>query len=197
MFVLLEDILEYDNINIWLSGTCSTKVVDGIPEGGALGPRCYTVLPDDLLKSLVHEGFGVGTDFSMPTSWKSHNWECSGTPTPLLTDWLVTILKAGGALPSVDVLAKWPALEASAARALDIIASRRVVMLLHADDPVILASSKGELQRTLHFISGWCQHMCKFFPFRPPLRRPLLWFWPPAPLCSGSGGFWSGRILKE
>ena len=72
-------------------------------------------------------------------------------------------LANGNVLPNVSLLRIWPRLAASAARALDLCASDRIVILFHADDPVILASSAGELQRTLDAIASWAdEHNARF-----------------------------------
>eukprot|EP00439_Symbiodinium_sp_Y106_P002533 s7062_g1.t1 len=46
-------------------------------------------------------------------------------------------------------------LEVSAARVLDLSDPLRIPVLLHADDPLFLASSKGELRRMLRIIAAW------------------------------------------
>ena len=136
IFTLLEDILKHDHLNIWLSGECATCIDNGIPEGGALGPAFYNLIPDCLLKELVAAGFGVGINFSMPAAWTAHVWHCSGSPDPVLTQMLISKIKAGEVLPSSLLMQSWPTLEASAARALDTVAPQRIVLLLHADDPM-------------------------------------------------------------
>lgn len=157
-FALLDDILEYDLLRVWLSGASSTVLRNGLPEGGSLGSLMYTTLPDDLLRSLLGAGFGVGVNISVPCCWHGHVWVCSGTHIDALVDLLVTALRSNSRLPSEALLSAWPALEASAARALDLCAPARIAMVLHADDPVIVASSAGELQRTLDAIAVWADH---------------------------------------
>ena len=76
---------------------------------------------------------------------------------------LTCALREGGALPSVSLLRSWTALEASAARALDRCAPERVVTILHADDSIFVASSAGELQRTLDAVVKWADiHNARF-----------------------------------
>ncbi len=58
-------------------------------------------------------------------------------------------------LPAKHVMTDCADLEASAARALDLEAPRRLVAILHADDPVLLASSRGALQQTLDLVDEW------------------------------------------
>ena len=68
---------------------------------------------------------------------------------------MVTALQTDARLPSSSELLNRADLEASAARALDILSAHKLAILLHADDPVILASSWGELARTLLIIERW------------------------------------------
>lgn len=160
---LLEDIMAWDRIRVWLSGCSETVVRNGLPEGGSIGPLTYPTLPDDLLRSLLLDGFGVGINLPMPPAWQGHLWQCKDTPLSALVNDLVSSLRSGARLPSRHMLCAWPALEASAARALDICAPERVVMILHADDPIILASSAGELQRTLDAVTVWAdRHGARF-----------------------------------
>ena len=74
---------------------------------------------------------------------------------PELISLVLQGLRGGLALPSCSDLAVWPDLEASALRALDLNASLRVPIILQADDPFIMASSKGALQQMLDFIAEW------------------------------------------
>jgi hypothetical protein len=162
-FALLEDIMAWDKIRVWLSGCSSTTLHNGLPEGGSLGSLLYTTLPDALVRALLRAGFGVGINFQMPAAWTTHVWTCAGTPVPGLVASLVDALKSGGRLPSCALLRAWPALEASGARALDVCAPERVAAVLHADDPLFLASSAGELQRTLDFMAAWAHdHRARF-----------------------------------
>ena len=59
--------------------------------------------------------------------------------------------------PGAELLAQSRVLEASAARALDLIADARVPAILHADDPAFLSSTKGGLQRILDVVAVWCR----------------------------------------
>lgn len=162
-FALLDDIMSWDELFVWLSGSSSTVIRNGLPEGGSLGSLCYTTLPDSLVRRLARDGFGIGLNFDMPGAWRGHVWCCRGTPCPKLVAYLVDALKNEHALPQVSLLRCWPTMEASAARALDLCAVDRVAILFHADDPVILASSAGELQRTLNAIASWAdEHNARF-----------------------------------
>ena len=60
-------------------------------------------------------------------------------------------------LPSTVDLEQNKDLEASAARALDMRDPGRIAIILQADDPVIFASSAGEMHRTLGIVSSWCR----------------------------------------
>ena len=91
----------------------------------------------------------------MPLTWRSHTWLCLGTPDDTTVTALVTRLQNYLPLPHAGLLGEDASLEASAARALDLITSDRVPLLIQADDPVFLASSKGELCRTLKIICDW------------------------------------------
>ena len=46
-------------------------------------------------------------------------------------------------------------MQASAARALDLMDPNRLAILLHADDPVVFASSHGEMCRVLSIVAAW------------------------------------------
>ena len=54
-------------------------------------------------------------------------------------------------------LAASPDLEATCARALDLYDPHRIPILLHADDPVFLASSRGEACRVLSVVASWAR----------------------------------------
>jgi hypothetical protein len=58
-----------------------------------------------------------------------------------------------GPLPAAAELEASSCLEASALRALDKLASIRVVAVLHADDPVFLDSTRGGLQQIMNHAS--------------------------------------------
>ena len=64
-------------------------------------------------------------------------------------------LRSKSILPPCSIFATDPDIEASALRALDLIDENRIVAVFHADDPVFLASSAGEMQRTMELVSKW------------------------------------------
>lgn len=66
-------------------------------------------------------------------------------------------------LPSREVLTSAPHVEASALRALNMHADERVAVILHADDPVFLASSAGACQALLADVAEWAfRHKAAF-----------------------------------
>ena len=149
-------ILEDDEVAVWLSGCSKVRVASGIPEGGSLGPVCYTSLPNDLVRELKNGQVGIGIGITMPAAWRGYKWSGCGTPIDSVVDTLVGALRQDRALPSTKLMKGFPDLEASALRALDLTAPRRVAAVLHCDDPVFLASSRGALQHTLNTIASWC-----------------------------------------
>ena len=66
-FALLCDVLHRDFILVPMSGTSLVDIQRGIPEGGTIGTLLYTSLPDDLVKTLIARGDGIGLDVSVPT----------------------------------------------------------------------------------------------------------------------------------
>ncbi len=58
-------------------------------------------------------------------------------------------------LPAAALLTQWPDLEASACKALDLEASIRIALVLHAKDPMFLGSSRGDLVSTLAIVTSW------------------------------------------
>ena len=58
-------------------------------------------------------------------------------------------------LPPASALRQSPSLGATCARALDLCDPRRIPVLFHADDPVFLASSRGEAVRVLSIVADW------------------------------------------
>ena len=154
---LLGSMLEYDTIHTWLSGCSSDRVMEGLPEGGGLGPLLYPTLPDTLVRELIDAGHGIGIGISIPECWRDHRWSCVGTPITEQTDMLVELMRAGKSLPPASLLRAWPELEASAAFALDRCAPHRIAAILHCDDPVFLASSRGGLQAIINIVADWAQ----------------------------------------
>ena len=164
--VLLHNIFAADVVHVWLSGEGKVEIKRGIPEGGTLGCLAYTTLPDSLVRALLEADWGVGIDVEMPRCWQCHKWRGSGSPDGALVASLRRALRDRSgppSLPSQELLETWPDLEASALRALDLEASTRLVAVLHADDPVFLASSRAALSGTLRDVSAWAaQHQASF-----------------------------------
>jgi len=158
-FALLASILESDVAHVWLGGRSSVVVVEGIPEGGSLGPLTYNLLPDTLVRRLVDGGHGFGIVSSVPLAWKGRHWSGQGTPVDTTVAVIRSVLRGGGNLPSSELLGANPDLEASALRAMDLEATVRVPCLFHADDPVFMASSRGALQATLDIVSSWAKEV--------------------------------------
>ena len=79
-----------------------------------------------------------------------------GAPNVHLTFQLLADMRAGRALPPAALLQNDATLAASALRAIDLSASKRLVAIFHADDPVLLASSRGALNETLAVLADWC-----------------------------------------
>ena len=155
MLELLASILEFDEVHVWLSGVSCVRVTQGVPEGGNIGPLCYNVLPNSLVRRLEAKSLGLGIVKNMPGAWLEHKWQGHGTPCDALVSSLRDRLRAGGALPSAGLLCASPVLEASAAQALDLEASVRIPCQFHADDPILLSSTRGGLQRILDEVLLW------------------------------------------
>ena len=154
-FALLAEMMEPETVHIWLSGISCCEVTTGIPEGGTIGTTMYVLLPDSLVRHLEAEGHGVGLGMIIPQTWDGHVWSGRGSPILGLVQTVVGALRSNGDLPSQSMLTRWPDLEASCARALDIVAPRRAVATLHADDPVFLSSSDGALSALLSSVAVW------------------------------------------
>ena len=153
----LGSILQIDRVHVWLSGDSIVDVVEGIPEGGHIGTLGYTSIPNSLSKLLMDAGHGVGVDVPMPPEWADHKWSGRGVPQDALVDLLLMRIPIRVKLPQRQLLEVWPDLEASAARALDLMAPRRYVVVLSADDPVFLASSCGAMEQLLTALSEWAR----------------------------------------
>ena len=154
-FVLLADIFGVDRVHVRLSGDSVVDVHQGIPEGGNMGTLCYNLLPDDMLRNLVRAEHGIGLGLRMPAAWARHQWVGNGSPVPELVAHLRACLRSDSGLPPASLLSVSSDLEASAARALDLESPFRLAAILHADDPVILGSSRGALQSSLDIVSSW------------------------------------------
>ena len=152
---LLGDILDSDSVSVGFGGFSVVPVLEGLPEGGCLGPLLYPLIPNSLTRVLLHEKCGVALDAALPKAWKDHQWSGQGVPQMSLVARILDALHADAQLPSSSALQAYPDLEASAARALDLRDPGRLAILLHADDPVLLASSWGELCRMILMIERW------------------------------------------
>ena len=163
MFELLCSIFEKDNIVVLMSGSSCVEIHEGIPEGGTMGTLTYVCLPDDLVRVLLAAGLGVGIDITIPPAWQSHTFVGAGTPDRELVDSLEAALRTKAALPSAAELSGSATLEASALAAMDRVATRRIVAVLHADDPVFMASSAGVLQRAIDVVGAWSESHAAVF----------------------------------
>ena len=108
-----------------------------------------------LTASLRDAGCGVGIGIKMPAQWQGHVWQGYGTPDTVQASAIADALKRGDVLPSQEELAFSPDLEATALLALDWSAEYRLVAVLHADDPVLLASSLGGAQTVQTVFAKW------------------------------------------
>ena len=122
-----------------------------------MGTLTYTSLPDTLARELVESGAGVGLGIVVPPAWRSHAWSGAGTPTTVLARKLASDITQGLPLPSPADLSARPDLEASALKAMDWIAPARIAVLFHADDPLVLESSRGALQAAVNLIANWAK----------------------------------------
>ena len=131
----------------------------GVPEGSKLGPLCFNLKPNTLVKRLRMEKCGLASTAWVPVEWKSHRWSGRGVPDFVTACHVADCVRCAWPLPSALALAQCPGLEATCARALDILDDDRIPILFHADDPVILASSQGEANRCLSIIAEWANDM--------------------------------------
>jgi len=153
---LLDEMLAKDIVTVTLSnGRTTIVILDGLPEGGLLGPLLYPLLPDSLTRFLISHRCGCATDPWLPSCWVGRRWQGHGTPCQDLVGWLLPRLVSCEDLPSAAFLDAHADVEASALRALDLRDSGRICAVFHADDPVFLASSAGELQRVMNLVSVW------------------------------------------
>ena len=98
---------------------------------------------------------GIGRGIKMPALWVGRKWQGTGSPVLVLVQLIIRGLRGELLLPSSAELDASCNLEASALRALDLVADTRDPVALHADDPFFMASSLGAMQEMLNFISGW------------------------------------------
>lgn len=119
--------------------------------------------PDSLVRFLESHSCGVACTFVCPTLWAGRQWIGDGTLEMALVQSLAECLAHDGPLPDQMALSVSSDLEASALRAMDLVAAYRYTRLLHADDPVLFASSSGELRRTLDLLPMWSSLHNSFF----------------------------------
>ncbi|CAE7246984.1 unnamed protein product [Symbiodinium natans] len=154
-FALLASVMKCDFWRIALSGESVATVADGVPEGSKYGPPCFNFLPNTLVRRMREARCGLATSAWVPKAWASHTWSGSGSPDLRKAQSIADDIASGRQLPRVADLARNSDLEATCARALDLLDNDRIPVLLHADDPLILASSRGEALRTLGVIAAW------------------------------------------
>ena len=71
---LLGDILDSDLVSVGLGGLSVFSIVEGLPEGGCLGPILYPLIPDSLSRKLLQESCGVAIFPTLPSVWSHHQW---------------------------------------------------------------------------------------------------------------------------
>ena len=152
---LLASILKEDYWRITLSGDSVVHRSHGIPEGSKLGPPCFNLLPNTLISRLRLANCGVATSGWVPAAWASHKWTGQGVPNQAEAAILARRIANQETLPPASALRQSPSLEATCARALDLCDPHRIPVLFHADDPVFLASSRGEAVRVLSIVADW------------------------------------------
>ena len=69
-FALLGGIFKSDTVYVFLSGCSNVEQKNGLPEGSSLGPTCYTIIPDSLVRVLVDGKCGIGIGCQMPAEWQ-------------------------------------------------------------------------------------------------------------------------------
>ena len=154
---LLGSIMEKDRWRITFSGDSLVSTSEGIPEGSKYGPACFNLLPNILVKELLGARCGISFSAKVPHAWADHVWTGRGFPESSTVQDILCRLQHDKSLPGIELMRKDCNLEASCARALDLHADLRVPVLFHADDPVFLASSRGEANRVLALVSSWDQ----------------------------------------
>ena len=160
---LLASILLFDVAFVFLSGASVLLIEQGLPEGGVLGPILYLLLPNSLTVELKNASCGFGVNPEIPDTWKNVQWNVRGSPCIKVREQLTSAIKNCAILPTAADLEADPIMLASAARALDLLSAMVVCCLFHADDPIFLASSYGEMQRLLNLAAAWSwKHGARF-----------------------------------
>jgi hypothetical protein len=143
-----------------------TVLLQGVPEGGVLGPWMYTKLPDVLIRRLRAAGGGVRMGTSVPQAWQGCRWPVGGRVTPSRAEHLRALQEGGGAgLPSRDALERNKDLAADALEALERAgataetaadpSTQRLPGLFHCDDPFFFAPSIGGMRPVTQHIEEW------------------------------------------
>lgn len=143
-----------DCVHVWASGTSCVQVTEGTSEVGTLGTMLYT-LPNALVIELLAQQHWFAASVRMPAAWAHRSWTRKGTRVPGVVGNLRERYRCSGALPPPAVLQSWPDLEASVTRMLDLKSGGRIVAVLHAEDPVFVASSEDSMQSCLEVVAAW------------------------------------------
>ena len=154
-FALLASVFQSDTVTVRYSGDSTVNIEEGVPEGSTMGTLTYVALPDTLIKELEAAGHGVGVGVCVPAPWQGYKWSGVGTPQAALVANIKKAISSGSDIPGTALLAAWPDLEASALKAMDLLAPRRLVAIFQADDPLLLATSRGELQAMAQILGDW------------------------------------------
>ena len=117
--------MDQDTWRITLSGDSITGTYEGIPEGNKYGPAAFNLLPDGLVKDLLRSACGISFSAQVPAVWAGHHWTGKGFPDQSLVLDIVSRLKEGRQLPDRDLITTDCHVEASCARALDLVADLR------------------------------------------------------------------------
>ena len=153
-YLLLVEIFSSDLLVVPFGGCSRIRVEMGRPEGGVTGPLTYTSLPDSLVRMLLANGFGVALRPQIPEYWRNHELNGSGTPCAELVDHISAAISPRAPPPDVVRQSADLDLEAWAWKAMDL-AGDRLTSFRHADDPLFLASSAGDVQALLQVLAAW------------------------------------------
>ena len=109
-------------------------------------------------------GFGVGVNRIVPSQWQGYKWTGLATPSDTLVRRLLEDIGNGCVLPTVDSLAIGQSSRPRRQRLyIDLLSDERLAAILHADDPIFLSSTAGDLQAMCNVISDWAvRHRASF-----------------------------------
>ena len=110
-----------------------------------------------MVRKLRRGRHGVAVSGWVPREWRPLVWSGLGRPIQALVEDILSRLQNSLPLPSVAALAADRDLEASCARALDLQDEDRIPVLLSADDPCFLASSRGAMLDVVQVIQDWAK----------------------------------------